>query len=176
VFIAALALASLLVCLTSSPRQDGTSIATNVVSVVAGLAVCQLSFLEHGRSVKPSTLLISYLLASIICDGVLLQSLYLTHGNSASAAVLTAEVGLKFLLLILESNSKRSYLRAPYKELPIEQTVSDLNRAFLFWVNAFILLGNSKLLTYSDLPSLDEKLKSRDLRVRMEKVWNKTRA
>lgn len=171
--IAAVELASLVLCLTS-PRPDGPSIAANVVSFMAALAVCQLSFLEHGRSVKPSTLLIFYLLVSVICEGVLLRSLYLYHGNSATPPVLAAAFGLKFIFLILESINKRSYLREPYKELPVEQTVSDLNRAFLFWVNDLILLGNSKLLTYSDLPRLDDKLKSRDLRVRMEDEWDKT--
>jgi ATP-binding cassette subfamily C (CFTR/MRP) protein 1 len=173
ILIAAVELATLILCLKSSPRPDGASIATNVVSFVAALAVCQLSFLEHGRSVKPSTLLVFYLLASVICEGILLRSFYLIYGNSAAPAVLTAKVGLKFLLLILESISKRSYLREPYKELPTEQTVSDLNRAFLFWVNNLILLGNSKLLTSSDLPILDEKLNSRALRIRMEDVWSK---
>jgi hypothetical protein len=174
ILIAAVELATLILCLKSSPRPDGTSIAINVVSFVAALAVCQLSFLEHGRSVKPSTLLVFYLLASVICEGIFLRSFYLIYGNSAAPAVLTAKVGLKFLLLILESISKRSYLREPYKELPTEQTVSDLNRAFLFWVNNLILLGNSKQLTSSDLPILDEKLKSIALRVRMEDVWSKT--
>ncbi|KAE9374390.1 putative multidrug resistance protein [Stipitochalara longipes BDJ] len=167
-------LVALVLCLTSSPSPDRTSIATNIVSFVAALAVCQLSFFEHGRSVKPSSLLIFYLLASVICGGALLRSFYLIHRNSTTPVVLTAIIGLKSLLLVLESISKQSYLREPYKELPTEQTVSDLNRAFLFWVNDLILLGNSKLLTYSDLPGLDDTLKSRALRLRMEDVWDKT--
>ncbi|KAH8591587.1 P-loop containing nucleoside triphosphate hydrolase protein [Bisporella sp. PMI_857] len=171
--IAAVELAALVLCLTSTPRPDRFPIATNVVCFAAALAVCQLSFLEHGRSVKPSTLLILYLLASIICEGVLLLSFFLAHGISATASVFVAAFGLKFLFLILESISKRSYLRAPYRELPIEQTASDLNRAFLFWINDLISLGNSKLLVYSDLPGLNDSLKSRDIRARMEGVWDK---
>jgi len=174
VVIAAVELAALVLCLTSIPRPDGPSIFVNVVSFVAALAVCQLSFFEHGRSVKPSTLLILYLLASVICEGVFLRSFYLNNGNSATPPVLTAAFGLKFIFLILEPTNKRSYLREHYKELPVEQTVSDLNRAFLFWVNDLILLGNSKILTYPDLPSLDDGLKSRYLRVRMEDTWDKT--
>jgi ATP-binding cassette, subfamily C (CFTR/MRP), member 1 len=174
IVIASVELAALVLSSTFTPRPDGLSIATNVISFVAALAVCPLSFFEHGRTVKPSTLLIFYLLASVICKGVLLRSFYLEYANSAIPAVLTIEVGLKFLFLILESTSKRSYLRKPYRELPVEQTVSVLNQAFLFWVNDLILLGNSKLLTYSDLPSLNDGLKSRDLRARMEDAWNKT--
>jgi len=174
VAITAVELAALVLCFKSTPRPDGPSIAASVVSFMAALAVCQLSFFEHGRSVKPSTLLIVYLLASVMCEGVLLQSLYLKNGGSTIPPVLTAAFCLKFMFLIVESINKRSYLREPYKELSVEQTVSDLNRAFLFWINDLILLGNSKLLTYSDLPSLDDRLKSRDLRVRMEDAWDKT--
>lgn len=171
--IAAVELAALVLCLTSTPRPDVSTVATNVVSFVASLVVCQLSFFEHGRAVKPSTLLISYLLACVICQVVLLRSLYLQFGSSITPAI-TAILGLKVLLLIVESISKGAYLREPYNHLPVEQTVSDLNRAFLFWVNSLILYGNSNLLTFSDLPSLDEPLRSRDIRVRMGKVWEKT--
>ena len=172
--IAAVELAALALSLTSSQHADGSSIVVNVVSFVAALTVCLLSFLEHGRSVKPSPLLIFYLLAFVTAEGVLLRSLYLNRGDSGTSPVLTVAFGLKILVFILESINKRSYLREPYKGLPVEQTVSDLNRVFLFWVNDMILLGNSKLLTYHDLPSLDDRLKSRDLRVQMQDAWDKT--
>lgn len=173
VAIAAVELAGLVICLTATTRPDGASLATNVVCFVAALAVCQLSFLEHGRSIKPSTLLLFYLLASVIFEGVLLRSFYLDHENSTNPATLTTSFVLKLLFLVVESINKQSYLREPFKGLPVEQTVSDLNRAFLFWVNSLILLGNRKLLTREDLPSLDAGLESRDLRLRIEPAWEK---
>jgi ATP-binding cassette subfamily C (CFTR/MRP) protein 1 len=109
------------------PEPNAPSIAANVVSFVAALAICQLYFIEHGRSVKPSTLLIFYMLASIICEGVLLRSFYVNHGNFATPLVLTATFDLKLLYLILESINEPSYLREPYKEFAVEQTVSDIN-------------------------------------------------
>ncbi|KAG9247609.1 putative multidrug resistance protein [Calycina marina] len=81
---------------------------------------------------------------------------------------------LKVILLIFESRTKRTYLRDPYKDLPVEQTVSDLNRAFLVWVTDLIKFGNSTLLTNDDLPELDEKLSSRGVRLRMEDIWAQT--
>lgn len=167
--IAAVELAVLIVGLLAAQHQDTLSIASNAVPFVASLAVCQLSYLEHGRSVKPSTLLISYLLASIICDGVLLH-LQLQE-SFASPHLLSAALTLKLLLLILESINKHSYLRDPFKCLPIEQTVSDLNRTFLFWINDLILLGRSKILIYQDLPEVSEDLKSWGLRMQMEDRW-----
>lgn len=160
--------------LTTKPQPDTTIIAANIVTFVASLAVCQLSFFEHGRSVKPSTLLTFYFLVSILCDGVNLFSIYRHDGQSTIAALLTAAAGLKFILLVLESFNKRSYLREPYKNIPIEQSVSVLSRIFLFWVNDEILKGNAKLLSISDMPDLDEPLRSRGLRTRMEAAWEKT--
>ncbi|KAK9772774.1 putative ABC transporter [Seiridium cardinale] len=170
----AINLATLVLSLKSRPLPNAESVAANVVVFVASLAVCHLSFLEHGRSVKPSISLISYLLVSLICDAFNLSSLYQRHDSSAPTLLLTVASGLTFFQLIVQSLNKRSYLREPYRHLPTEQVVSDLNRLFLFWANAEILKGNSKLLTVADLPDLDHALRSRDLRTRMEVAWETT--
>lgn len=144
------------------------------MTFVASLTVCLLSFREHGRSVKPSTLLTLYLVASIICDSINLASIYQGHAETRTLALLTASSGLKAILLILECLNKRSYLREPYKTLPLEQTAADLNRVFLFWMNGQIWQGHIKLLSVADLPTLDYDIKSRGLRTRMIEAWDKT--
>lgn len=172
--LAVVNLAALVLCLTSYPRLRGATIAASTVSFVAAIAVCQLVFLEHGRSVRPSSLLLFYLLACVICEGVLLKSFYHGRVDSVSGPVLTAAFGLKLVLLAVESRSKKSYLREPYKDLPELETISDLNRIALFWVNHLILLGNRKLLSFPDLPSLDRPLTSERLRERLGTAWEKT--
>ncbi|KAI0520681.1 P-loop containing nucleoside triphosphate hydrolase protein [Xylaria bambusicola] len=155
--------------------QGEEIIIQHVVSLMAALALCPLSFLEHGRATKPSTLLISYLLSSTLIEGAfLLPSSFFHHGEIIITDVLTAAFCVKLLLLIIELRSKRSYLREPYRGLSVEQTSSVLDRAFLIWVNGFIFLGNTKLMNHSDLPGLDDKLQSRSLRVKMEEIWEKT--
>jgi hypothetical protein len=173
VALVALEITALVFC-SALANQDESVIVERVVSLVAALALCPLSFLEHGRATKPSTLLIFYLLSSVLIEGArLLSSSFLHHGEIVITAVLTAAVGVKLLLLILELRSKRSYLREPYRDLSVEQTSSVLGRAFLIWLNGFIFLGNTKLLNHSDLPGLDDKLQSRSLRVKMEEIWDK---
>lgn len=172
--IAATQLAILVLGLVIRPRSDENTITANVVTFVASLTVCLLSFWEHGRSVKPSTLLTLYLVASIICDSINLASIYQGHAETRTLALLTASSGLKVILLILECLNKRSYLREPYKTLPLEQTIADLNRVFLFWMNGQIWQGHIKLLSVADLPTLDHDIKSRGLRTRMIEAWDKT--
>lgn len=133
---------------------------------MASLLLCVLSFFEHGRSITPSTVLIIYLFASVIC-----QPLELQQDLSVSLPTFCVGFGLKLALLVTESRSKSRYLRKPYSELPPEQTCNSINRAFLFWINNLIMLGNSKVLTQSDLPNLYDDLRSRYLRERMEQSW-----
>ena len=133
---------------------------------MASLFLCLLSFFEHGRSITPSTVLIIYLFASVLC-----QPLDQYQNESASLLIFCIGRGLKLILLVTESRSKTTYLRKPYSELPPEQTCNSINRAFLFWINSLIMLGNSKVLAQSDLPNLDDALKSRPLREQMEHSW-----
>ncbi|CEJ87424.1 hypothetical protein VHEMI04411 [[Torrubiella] hemipterigena] len=164
--IAVLELVILVVYLQSTVARDDTAIGIHVAVVVASLFVCVLSFFEHGRSVTPSTILILYLFASIAC-----QSLQLQQNGLDNLEILYADLVLRFALLIMELSSKSAYLRHPYSELSPEQTTSSVSRAFLFWLNDLILLGNSKLLSRADLPRLDDGLRSSPLRERMEDMW-----
>lgn len=172
--IAAVQLGVLLEYLTSAAGSDGLLVAIHVVQFVAALAICPLSFFVHGRSIRPSTSFALYLLVSALGEGVQPSAAYHSHGKSGTSTILaTTSLVLRLVLFILESRTKRGYLRDPYKELPTEQTVSNLNRAFLFWVNDIIMLGNYKLLLYHDLPALDDKVESRRLRVQMEGLWGR---
>ncbi|KAI1810238.1 P-loop containing nucleoside triphosphate hydrolase protein [Poronia punctata] len=156
-------------------RQDEATIIQRVVSLVAALALCPLSFFEHGRTVKPSAILILYLIASILVDGVfILPPLFRGSTDVGLLAVVAANTSLKALLLIIESISKRNYLREPHNELSIEQTSGILSRAFLFWINSFIILGHRKILSHFDLPGLDDGLESKRLRWKMEAIWDET--
>lgn len=166
--------AALVFCLDAVKRNEAVIIG-HVVSLLAALALCPLTFLEHGRSIKPSTLLIVYLLPSGLAETVLLLwSNPLDQSETAVAAVLIARPCVRLLLLIIELWNKRSYLRQPYRDLSVEQTTSVLGRALLTWINGFILLGSTRILSPSDLPAVDDELQSRRLRLRMEAIWNNT--
>lgn len=164
--IAVVELAALILWLKSTKTQRGVAVLVHACRIMASLSLCVLSFFEHGRSITPSTVLMIYLFASIIC-----QPLELQQNWSANLSTFCIGLGLKLVLLVTESRSKSSYLRKPYSELPPEQTCNSINRAFLFWINTLIMLGNSKALAQSDLPHLDDGLRSRQLRERMEESW-----
>ena len=147
---------------------------SSVLSFVAALLVCYLSFLENGRSVRPSTCLVLYLLVSSVCDGASLAAQPRLRGHPSPKVALTCGcVIVKLVLLLLESQSKRPILRDPYAQWPPEALAGVLNRGFSWWVNGVLIKGNVKILSRADLPSLDDELSSERLRREMQKAWKK---
>ncbi|EFX03081.1 ABC multidrug transporter [Grosmannia clavigera kw1407] len=96
------------------PARAATSAAA--LSVLAGCAVLALSPLEHLRALRPSTLLQSYLLLSVLFDAALCRTLWMIGRDSAIERVSTAITALKLVLLCLEMVEKRRWLKPQYRD------------------------------------------------------------
>jgi len=88
---------------------------------------------------------------------------------------MSANVGIKVVLLLLEAQNKRSYLKEQFKHAQLEGTSGIISRSFAWWLNGLFRLGFRKLITLSDLYEIDDALKSTSLDVRMRKAWDKQR-
>ncbi|KAH7319081.1 putative ATP-binding cassette transporter [Rhexocercosporidium sp. MPI-PUGE-AT-0058] len=150
-------LALLVLWVLDSETRTRASLASTAINLVVDLEVPFLSYLEHVRSIKPSSVLTVFLLLSILLDLPQARTLYLQHDKNAIAALFSAIIGLKLVLLLLEVQNKRSYLRNPYKSLGREPTSGILNRSFFWWINGLFVTGYRGLITFDDLESLDEK-------------------
>jgi len=144
-----------------------------VISLFAAIAILVLSPLEHNRAVRPSTLLNIYLLVSLVFDAVQVRTLYLRKEEPTILGLFSADIGLKGILLLLESTSKRKWLRFPYNGYSPETTSGVFNRSFFWWLNPLLSSGFRKLLTIDDLFATDVELLSEPLSERMEISWNK---
>lgn len=131
-----------------------------------------LSYAEDKRSTRPSTLLNVYLLFSVLFDVTQDRTLWLT-GRTDIAAVMSASIGIRIVMLCLEARSKSSYLKSPYKDLPPEATSGILNLSFVWWLNGLFATGFQKLLTMDDLSELDPALSSEALGKKMQAIWDK---
>jgi ATP-binding cassette subfamily C (CFTR/MRP) protein 1 len=169
---AALQLSLLVQWSTDSPKPISASIPSAALSLVAALTICHLSFTEHRRSIRPSTLLNFYLLITLVLDAVQARTLFLLQDAAAIASVYTAAISIKLLLLILEAQSKASILRPSYRSLSPEETAGILNRLFLWWINSVFVTGYRKLLTGDDLPRLDAELSSEHMRKELQRAWD----
>jgi ATP-binding cassette subfamily C (CFTR/MRP) protein 1 len=145
------------------------------LSLLAALAILILSRLEDNRSIRPSFLLNIYLLVSVVFDAVQVRTLYLRHDDSKILGLFTASIFTKSALLLLESRSKRIYLRPPYSTYSPEETSGIFNISFFWWLSPILASGFRKLLTLDDLFTTDNALLSEPLGEQMQQSWNKCR-
>lgn len=105
---------ALLVLWTSNPStQTRASVPSAALDVVGALGLILLTHYEHTKSIRPSPLISSYFLISIFFDAAQARTLFLSEGSSALSAVLASDTAMKTVLLWLELQTKRSYLK-PY--------------------------------------------------------------
>jgi ATP-binding cassette subfamily C (CFTR/MRP) protein 1 len=168
-------LALLVLWVLESETRTRASTASAAINFVVDLEVVFLSYFEHVRSIQPSSILTVFLLLSILLDLPQTRTLYLQHDKNVIAALFSAIMGFKLVLLLLEVQNKRSYLRNPYISLGREPTSGILNRSFFWWINGLFVRGYRSLITFDDLESLDESLASRSLGAGMQRIWESRR-
>lgn len=148
-------------------------VAAQALSLTAYALFSVLSFLEHGRSITTSTLLTVYLFSSMLCDVIQFGLLYAAQDLSCFSALPSAIVIVKLALLICETQNKTSILREPYRDQAPEDRAGLFETAFFWWVNEFLALGHSKILSIDDMPPLPSYLDAGNLREDMQKAWDK---
>ncbi|KAL2071871.1 hypothetical protein VTL71DRAFT_13106 [Oculimacula yallundae] len=162
-----------LLVLWTSNRVTQATIPASALSFVAALAVLLLSLLEDSKAIEPSFILSIYLLVTLVFDSVQVRTLYLRQEDASLLGLCTTSIVIKAALLVLESRSKRRYLRAPYNGYSPETTGGIFNRSFFWWINPILATGFRRLLTLDDLFQTDASLLTEPLRDRMQKSWNK---
>lgn len=148
------------------------SIPAAVISLSAAIVVAPLSYLEHHRSVRPSTLLSSYLSLSIILDLPQVRTMYLIPGGLRIAVVLSVALGVKSALLLLEERDKTHCLMKPYQTLPTEATSGILSRSLFLWMNGLFQRGYRKVMSFEDLGPIDDRLASSSLHQHLQEAWH----
>ncbi|KUJ15876.1 putative multidrug resistance protein [Mollisia scopiformis] len=170
---AAVQMSLLILWATYDNIRTPASVPAAALSFVNAIALGQLSYLEHTRSLQPSTLITTYLLLSLLFDAAQARTLYLRTDSNVLAAVLTATIALKLTVLVLEAQNKRSSLRQPYRSYAREALSGIFNRSIFWWLKPLFVGGFSKVLTLDDLGSIDESLSSEPLRDRIQTIWDK---
>jgi hypothetical protein len=171
IILVALQLTYVVFAITGS--ATATLIAAQVLSLTAYALFGVLSVLEHGRSITPSTLLTVYMLSLIFCDIIHFGFLYVARDLCSFSALPPAICVIKVALLVCEALNKTLILREPYRHLAPEERAGFFGIAFFWWVNEFIGLGHSKILSLQDMPPLPSYLDARKLREAMQTTWDK---
>jgi ATP-binding cassette, subfamily C (CFTR/MRP), member 1 len=158
-----------------SVAKTRASVPTAVLTLVAYLALPILSYAEHVKSVRPSSLLNGYLLISLLCDVARTRTLWLKDHDKI-AGDFTAAVAIKCALLVLEAVEKRRFLLPNYQSYPFEATSGIFSRFFFCWLNPLLRRGHSRILALDDLYCLDKHLLSEYLEPLLNSAWLKGRS
>lgn len=160
---------------SDNASKTKVSVPVAVVNLLAALVMVCLSWAEDARSIRPSSLLGLYLFFSLFFDMTQVRTLWLRGTSLGISIVSSAAITVKFVLLFLESQNKRRYLLASYRQLPPESTSGILNRSVLWWVNELFRRGYQSLIKFDSLWVLDEELTSEGLSHKIHRAWDRRR-
>lgn len=169
---------ALLALRTQNPSfQTSASIAADVLTFIATLAVLLISVLNHQRSHRPSTLLSLYLSASFILGIARVRTAWLLPSDGPLQAIATIIFVLTFVVLVLESIEAKKIVCIPdnsnSKNATPEQSSGFWARTCFSWLARTFYLGYSKVISLSDLPQLDPSMESHILHKDLTVSWDK---
>lgn len=129
--------------------------------------MCALSWLEHERSVRPSTLLCVYLLISLMFDAAQCRTLWLLNRQpgqpmQALPPLFSALLASKIAMLLSESLGKSRHLLTPWKHLQAcpEAIANIFSRGSFWWLNDLLIRGFRASLSLDTLYETDDQLQS----------------
>ncbi|KAL3444260.1 P-loop containing nucleoside triphosphate hydrolase protein [Aspergillus insuetus] len=161
----------------SATLATSTTRLSNAV-IAIGFAVSPffawLSYWEHTRSPRPSTILNVYLLGTILFDAARARTLFRMPGNHLIAGIFTISVACKVLLLVLEALEKQGLLLESGEVAP-EETAGILNRSFLWWFNPLLLAGYKQALTVDNLLTVDADIALERSKEEIRSQWAQAR-
>ncbi|OJJ46205.1 hypothetical protein ASPZODRAFT_152404 [Penicilliopsis zonata CBS 506.65] len=166
-----LQLALLILWSLPTTRKTRASVPSAALSFASALALLVLSTLEHRRSIRPSFLINVFLLFSALLDLAQARTLWLLNQNTGLAALFTASVGYKFLLLSLEAREKRAFLSQPYSTYSPEELGGVLNTGVFWWINSLMRKGYLRVLEVHELFQTDNTLSSAVIDQQIQEKW-----
>ena len=132
-----------------------------------------LSYLEHVKSHRPSIILGSYLVISVILDIALARTFWIRERMDAIAAVFTVSLVAKAALLVLEETPKRAAF-IDNKDISRERSSGVISRSVFWWLNRLFWHASRNLITVDDLGTTNEKFDSDTLLTVLETKWKNT--
>jgi ATP-binding cassette subfamily C (CFTR/MRP) protein 1 len=175
VVLATLQLSALILWAVPSAGRTRVTLLAAALTLVSTLGLCLLSYAEHTRAVKPSSLINTFLLGTLLFDIAHTRTLWLRaadHVNQSISYISTAAVVVKFAVLVLEAVDKRRSLRPEYQAYPPEATSSIYNRSFFWWLNPLFWQGFSRDLVVDDLFVLDKHIQASYCYTRFQAAWS----
>lgn len=154
-YLAYIALQIVLVALWAKEgAKTRATLAAVALSLAAFVVLAWLSYWEHQRSLRPSTLLTVFLGLSTLLDLARTRTLFYFAGHTI-ASVSLAGYCVKVVLFGLELLEKRPLILEGWREAGPEDTASTYRRALFLWLNRLFVKGYRTVLSVDTLPKID---------------------
>ncbi|KAJ3577733.1 hypothetical protein NPX13_g2830 [Xylaria arbuscula] len=150
-------------------------IAASALKLASALFMMVLSLVDHNKSPRPSILLNSYLLLTLLLNAAQARTLFLSSSyrpETTYSSIFTVAVALKIGIFVLEARQKSRWVTWDMKERSPEETSGILSLGVFFWLNRLFLAGYSKVLKIKDLYPLDSSLDAKLIHERFSTNMN----
>lgn len=157
--------------MSRSSLQTRASIAAAILALIATFGLCILSYVEHSKNIRPSSIINAYLLLTVPFDAAQLRTRWLRGDNVAGNGIASSILAVKLFVLISEATEKTRILFTPYADCSPENTSGLYSRGFFWWLNPLFRLGFRNVVNDDDLFAADGDLLSKSLQIRFNKLW-----
>ncbi|KIE00725.1 ABC transporter, partial [Metarhizium majus ARSEF 297] len=170
-----IALQVAMLALSTQPKTPTTrlTIPLRAIIIASFIWFVYVSYLEHVRSVRPSTILCLYLGISCLLDMACARTVFFIPGYHIVAPIHLASYFVKLVLLALETAEKRRLLMLQWRNTSPEATASFYSRVLFVWLNNLFLKGYKTLLTVDTLTPLDQDILDASRPAKLEERWGK---
>lgn len=145
------------------------SIPSAVVSLTATIFIPFVSHFEHLKSLRPSTLLVSFLSLTCLFEATRTRTYWLS-GEVALAATLSAALGVRLIALYFETLSKAGLILVRDEKIAVEQLAGPISRTVFHWLNGLMTSGYRGVIHPDDLGPIDNRLLTARLRTKFRGI------
>lgn len=147
----------------SISKTNHMAVAATAIALFDACLFCPISWLEHTRSLQPSTTLLLYFSVSLLFDAFQVRTLWMNQYQPAILGTAVASLILKLVVVLLESVEKRRFGPGSSKCYSPEEWSGLWNRGFCYWLNKLLWNGYRRRLSADDLYPIPKELSSEKL-------------
>ncbi|KAF6806954.1 ABC multidrug transporter, partial [Colletotrichum musicola] len=147
----------------SISKTNHVAVAATAIALFDACLFCPVSWLEHTRSLQPSTTLLLYFSVSLLFDAFQVRTLWMHQYQPAILGTVVASLILKLVVILLESVEKRRLGPRDSKGYSPEEWSGLWNRGFCYWLNHLLWNGHRSRLSGDDLYPIQKELSSEKL-------------
>jgi ATP-binding cassette subfamily C (CFTR/MRP) protein 1 len=153
-------------------HSQNYSIAANALSVAAAFGLLTLVAVEHTRTVRPSTLITTYLIWIITTSNIGNSTLYSQSGASIKSWLRSSSTATNIILLCLEQRPKERIVKLGVGYSP-EDISGILGRIVFWWLIPLFQKGYKSIISQDDVFPLDQNLRTETTSRAVAECWEK---